>query len=139
VIRERMYLDTMQYIYSNTTKVFVDSKAGNNVLYLPLDKLVADNQRAAAEAAAVAAGGAGSSAQAASAPGAQTSPGTIIVTPPTPQAVPQSPSQQAPQPASGAASATPASQPAGASDPLRSRDSFRSRNREDDLQQGAQP
>ncbi|QYD67459.1 FtsH protease activity modulator HflK [Paraburkholderia edwinii] len=143
VIRERMYLDTMQYIYSNTTKVFVDSKAGNNVLYLPLDKLVADNQRAAAEAAAVAAGGAGSSAQAASTPGAQTSPGTIIVTPPTPQAVPQSPGQQAgqqaPQPASGAASATPASQPAGASDPLRSRDSFRSRNREDDLQQGAQP
>ena len=40
VIRQRMYLDTMQQIYSRTTKVFVDSKAGNNVVYLPLDKLV---------------------------------------------------------------------------------------------------
>jgi membrane protease subunit HflK len=138
VIRERMYLDTMQYIYSNTTKVFVDSKAGNNVLYLPLDKLVADNRARAAEAAAAAnasagaAGGAGASAsQAASAPGPQVQgmPGTIIVAPPTPQAVPQ-----VPQAASGAASATPASQPAGASDPLRSRDTFRSRGREDDLQ-----
>ncbi|MFC0572368.1 FtsH protease activity modulator HflK [Paraburkholderia solisilvae] len=141
VIRERMYLDTMQYIYSNTTKVFVDSKAGNNVLYLPLDKLVADNRERAAEAAgaaanaaSAAAGGTGANAQpAASAAGAQASPqgmpGTIIVTPPTPQAVPQT----ALAPAS-AASATPASQPAGASDALRSRDSFRSRGREDDLQ-----
>jgi modulator of FtsH protease HflK len=139
VIRERMYLDTMQYIYSTTTKIFVDSKAGNNVLYLPLDKLVADNQRAAEAAAGVvnsanaaSAVGGGSAAQAASAPGAQASPqglpGTIIVTPPT-----------APQAASGAASATSASEPAGASDPLRSRDTFRSRSREDDLQQGAQP
>ena len=40
VIRERLYLETMQQIYSNTTKVYVDSKSSNNVLYLPLDKLV---------------------------------------------------------------------------------------------------
>ncbi|MFC0692147.1 FtsH protease activity modulator HflK [Paraburkholderia humisilvae] len=135
VIRERMYLDTMQYIYSNTTKVFVDSKASNNVLYLPLDKLVADNRARAAEAAAAAnataagaANGAGASApQAASAPGVQSLqqgiPGTIIVAPPTSPSAPQAP-----------ASATPASQPAGANDPLRSRDAFRSRGRDDDLQ-----
>ena len=36
-----MYLDTMQQIFSNTSKVMVDSKAGSNLLYLPLDKLIA--------------------------------------------------------------------------------------------------
>lgn len=40
VTRERMYLDTMQQIFENTTKVMVDSKAGNNLLYLPLDKII---------------------------------------------------------------------------------------------------
>jgi len=41
VTRDRMYLDTMQSIFSNTTKVMVDAKSGSNLLYLPLDKLVA--------------------------------------------------------------------------------------------------
>jgi membrane protease subunit HflK len=41
VTRERMYLDTMQQIFSNTTKLMVDSKSGSNLLYLPLDKLIA--------------------------------------------------------------------------------------------------
>jgi membrane protease subunit HflK len=40
VTRERLYLDAMQQIFSNTTKVLVDQKAGNNLLYLPLDKLI---------------------------------------------------------------------------------------------------
>ena len=40
VTRERMYLDTMQEIYTNVTKVMVDSKAGSNLLYLPLDKII---------------------------------------------------------------------------------------------------
>ncbi len=40
VTRERMYLDTMQAILQNTTKVLVDVNAGNNMLYLPLDKLL---------------------------------------------------------------------------------------------------
>jgi membrane protease subunit HflK len=40
VTRDRMYLDTMQQIYSNTTKVLIDSKQGNNLLYMPLDKLM---------------------------------------------------------------------------------------------------
>jgi len=40
VTRDRMYLDTMQQIYSNVTKVVVDSHQGSNLLYLPLDKLL---------------------------------------------------------------------------------------------------
>jgi membrane protease subunit HflK len=49
VTRDRMYLDAMQQVYSNVTKVLVDSKQGSNLLYLPLDKLM---QSAGAAAAA---------------------------------------------------------------------------------------
>ena len=37
---DRMYLDTMQQVYSNVTKVIVDSRQGSNLLYLPLDKIM---------------------------------------------------------------------------------------------------
>jgi membrane protease subunit HflK len=40
VTRDRLYLDAMQQIYSSVTKVVVDSKQGNNMLYLPLDKVM---------------------------------------------------------------------------------------------------
>ncbi|MDF0606350.1 FtsH protease activity modulator HflK [Neisseriaceae bacterium TC5R-5] len=40
VTRDRMYLDMMQQIMNNTTKVLVDQKGSNNLLYLPLDKLM---------------------------------------------------------------------------------------------------
>ncbi|MEI7613477.1 MAG: FtsH protease activity modulator HflK [Betaproteobacteria bacterium] len=40
VTRSRMYLETMQQVYSNTTKVMVDTKGQGNLLYLPLDKLM---------------------------------------------------------------------------------------------------
>ena len=40
VTRDRMYLDAMQQIYSNVTKVMVDSRQGSNLLYLPLDKIM---------------------------------------------------------------------------------------------------
>lgn len=40
VTKDRMYLDSMQQIYSNVTKVLVDSKQGSNLLYLPLDKVM---------------------------------------------------------------------------------------------------
>ncbi|GAB2743589.1 FtsH protease activity modulator HflK [Melaminivora jejuensis] len=40
VTRDRMYLETMQQIYSNVTKVMVDSRQGSNLLYLPLDKIM---------------------------------------------------------------------------------------------------
>jgi membrane protease subunit HflK len=41
VTRDRMYLETMQQIFASTTKVLVDARSGSNLLYLPLDKLVA--------------------------------------------------------------------------------------------------
>ena len=40
VTRDRMYLDTMQQIYSSVTKVLIDSRQGSNLLYLPLDKIM---------------------------------------------------------------------------------------------------
>jgi membrane protease subunit HflK len=40
VTRERLYIETMEQVLSNTTKVYIDQKAGNNLIYLPLDKLV---------------------------------------------------------------------------------------------------
>jgi membrane protease subunit HflK len=40
VTRDRLYIDTMSQVYSSVTKVMVDSRSGNNLLYLPLDKLI---------------------------------------------------------------------------------------------------
>jgi membrane protease subunit HflK len=40
VTRERLYIEAMQQIMSNTTKVLIDQKGGGNLLYLPLDRLV---------------------------------------------------------------------------------------------------
>jgi membrane protease subunit HflK len=40
VTRERIYIDTMQQIYTSTSKVMLDYKGGGNLLYLPLDKLI---------------------------------------------------------------------------------------------------
>jgi membrane protease subunit HflK len=40
VTRDRMYIDTMQQIFSSTSKVMIDAKTGSNLLYLPLDKLI---------------------------------------------------------------------------------------------------
>jgi membrane protease subunit HflK len=40
VTRDRLYLDMMQQVLSNTSKILIDQKDGNNLLYLPLDKLI---------------------------------------------------------------------------------------------------
>ena len=40
VTRDRLYLDAMQEVLSNTTKVVIDQKANSNLLFLPLDKLM---------------------------------------------------------------------------------------------------
>ena len=40
VTRDRMYVDAMQQIYGNVTKVLVESRQGSNLLYLPLDKIM---------------------------------------------------------------------------------------------------
>ena len=39
VTRERLYLDAMESVLSSTNKVMVDVKKGNNLMYLPLDRL----------------------------------------------------------------------------------------------------
>ncbi len=51
VTRDRMYIEAMQQIFSSTTKVMVDTKSSNSMIYLPLDKLIA--QTAAESAAGV--------------------------------------------------------------------------------------
>jgi len=52
VTRQRLYLETMQQVLSNTSKVYLDSQSNGNLLYLPLDKLMgaagADTARASA-------------------------------------------------------------------------------------------
>ncbi len=40
VTRDRIYLETMQQVYGNVSKVMVESRSGSNMLYLPLDKLM---------------------------------------------------------------------------------------------------
>jgi membrane protease subunit HflK len=46
VTRERMYLETMQQILGATSKVIVDQKGGQNLLYLPLDRIMQMTQQA---------------------------------------------------------------------------------------------
>jgi membrane protease subunit HflK len=117
VIRERMYLETMQQIYANSTLVFVDSKSGNNVLYLPLDKLVDQTRQRSGEAAGAANAASGGAASAAAPQGTSAAGAAPQIVVPAP-----------------AAPASAASQAAAASDAFRSRDSLRSRGREDELQ-----
>jgi len=50
VTRNQMYLDTMGELYSNVTKVLVDTNKSNNLLYLPLDKLVSQVNAETAQA-----------------------------------------------------------------------------------------
>lgn len=114
VVRERMYLDTMRDIYSNTTKVFVGGAAGSAVVNVPVEQLIEAGRRAASTLASVPAPAAPAAAvgSAASAPQAR--------------AVPD---------AAAASTAKAASQASGASEPMRSRDALRSRLRQDDLPQ----
>src|SRR5687768_3143303 len=50
VTRDRLYIEAMQQILTNTSKVLVDQKGGNNLLYLPLDKLMQISGATPAEA-----------------------------------------------------------------------------------------
>ena len=40
VTRERLYLESVESVLGNTTKVMIDIEGGNNLLYLPLDKIL---------------------------------------------------------------------------------------------------
>jgi membrane protease subunit HflK len=51
VTRDRLYLETMQQVYSNVSKVMIDSHNNSNLLYLPLEKLM---QQAGAAAPSIA-------------------------------------------------------------------------------------
>ncbi|KZY47842.1 hypothetical protein A3732_24895 [Oleiphilus sp. HI0050] len=42
VTRDRLYLDAISSVYSNSSKVLVDVEGGNNMMYLPLDKLMSN-------------------------------------------------------------------------------------------------
>lgn len=75
VTRDRMYTDTMQQVYTNVTKVLVESRQGSNMLYLPLDKIMqmTGSGGASATSDSVAATGSGAA---------------TTVTPPVPTTVP---------------------------------------------------
>jgi membrane protease subunit HflK len=75
VTRDRLYIDTMQQVYANVTKVMVDSRQGSNMLYLPIDKLMqmsAPGTPAAAPVAAPAVPAATTATEAGSSSGAAT-------------------------------------------------------------------
>ena len=46
VTRQRLYLETMEEVYTNTSKVLVDVEGGGNMMYLPLDKIVQQQNNA---------------------------------------------------------------------------------------------
>lgn len=46
VTRERLYIDTMQRVMTNSSKVLVDVEGGNNMMYLPLDKMMSNSPKA---------------------------------------------------------------------------------------------
>lgn len=82
ITRERMYLSTMQTILENTGKIMVDTQGSNNLLYLPLDKIIqqvsrestsTDSSSTTAAAAGAAAAGSTSSVPAKAASGAASS------------------------------------------------------------------
>ncbi|MFN0038462.1 MAG: FtsH protease activity modulator HflK [Burkholderiales bacterium] len=52
VTRDRLYLDMMQQVLTNSSKIVVDQKAGGSLLYLPLDKLMQSGTEPVAKASA---------------------------------------------------------------------------------------
>ncbi len=40
VTRDRLYLDAMENVLANSSKLMVDVEGGNNIMYLPLDRLI---------------------------------------------------------------------------------------------------
>lgn len=49
VTRDRMYLDTMQKVFSSTSKVLVDTESSNNLMYLPLDRLAGNSKSSSSD------------------------------------------------------------------------------------------
>ncbi|CAM3838132.1 FtsH protease activity modulator HflK [Polynucleobacter arcticus] len=57
VTRDRMYIDSMREMYNNVSKVLVDTTKSNSMLYLPLDKIIAQVSAESAQVAASQASG----------------------------------------------------------------------------------
>jgi membrane protease subunit HflK len=73
VTRDRLYINAMREMYSNVTKVLVESRQGSNMLYLPLDKIMQLNNASGADLSAPAASNMNDSSSSGSVP----SPATI--------------------------------------------------------------
>lgn len=43
VMRERLYIDAIQEVLSNTSKVLIDVEGGNNMMFLPLDRMLGES------------------------------------------------------------------------------------------------
>ena len=78
VTRDRMYIDTMQQVYTNVSKVLVESRQGSNLLYLPLDKIMQMTGQGASAVAGDAGPGASSTVTAPAAAPALPPPGSVI-------------------------------------------------------------
>lgn len=68
VTRDRLYIETMQQVYSNVSKVMVESRSGSNLLYLPLDRLIQQAGPGTGSAGAAPVAGGSSTDQAAAVP-----------------------------------------------------------------------
>lgn len=113
VVREHMYLETMQQIYAAATKVLIENKTAQNLIYLPLDKLLANNAPPKSTA-----------------PDASPSNGVAATTNP-PAGTTHTAGQPAPALAKDRAPET-SSTPAAGADPTRLREMLRTRDRNDD-------
>lgn len=51
ILRERLYLETMQQVFSSSGKIMIDTANGNNMVYLPLDKIMQQSAQEAGRAA----------------------------------------------------------------------------------------
>ena len=49
ITRKRMYLETMEQVLGNTNKIIIDQEGGNNMMYLPLDQIMKNSQRASSD------------------------------------------------------------------------------------------
>ncbi|MGI1679146.1 MAG: FtsH protease activity modulator HflK [Cellvibrionaceae bacterium] len=49
VTRERLYLDAVESVMANSTKIMIDVEGGNNMMYLPLDKMVSQTSSSSRE------------------------------------------------------------------------------------------
>ena len=50
VTRQRIFLETLERIYANNPKIFIDAEGSNNLMYLPLDKILETHGRSSQQA-----------------------------------------------------------------------------------------